>query len=83
MLASTMQFSKNNPTPPPPTKDAGNDREDQPHTPNPHNKGGQGCVQPQNPIACLHLKPTNHTTLSIPRREYSDSTRPASEAPIR
>jgi hypothetical protein len=46
---------------------ADHDREDQPHTPTPTTRG-QGCVQPQNPIACLHLKPTSQTIRSIPHR---------------
>lgn len=36
-------------------------REDQPHKPP---KGGR--VQPHNPIACLHLKPSSHHTFQTP-----------------
>ena len=35
MLASTMQFSKNNPTPTPPRIRSSDIREEQPHTPQP------------------------------------------------
>ena len=64
MLASTMQFSRNNPTPPPEPIPATGSREDQPHTPT----QSRGRVQPHNPIACLHLEP-DALTRSIPK-EY-------------
>src|SRR5699024_475610 len=57
MLASTMQFSKNNPTPPPPTQQSAMEGRTS-HTPP---KNG-GRVQPHNPIACLHLEPTTTPT---------------------
>src|SRR5699024_4374903 len=53
MLASTMQFSKNNPTPPPPTQQSAMEGRTS-HTPP---KNG-GRVQPHNPIASLNLEPT-------------------------
>ena len=69
MLASTMQFSKNNPTPPPPTQQSVMEGRTShtPHTPDPPPKEQSGPwsrVQPHNPIACLHLKPPSpiHST---------------------
>src|SRR5699024_11782527 len=61
MLASTMQFSKNNPTPPPPTQQSVMEGRTShtPHTPTHPREQSEpwSRVQPHNPIACLHLEP--------------------------
>ena len=53
--------------------------EDQPHTPPLPEGNSQGCVQPHNSIACLHLKPT--TPLLVPdlleSRSYWSRSPPA------
>ena len=72
-----MQFSRNNPTPPTTPKDA-EDREDQPHT----HPQRAGRVQPHNPIACLHLKPTTTHTFHEPQRSSTSVHRQSAKRPF-
>jgi hypothetical protein len=57
-------YSSQETTPHPPQRSTEpHDRGDQPHTPTPSlaangKKRVRGCVQPHNPIACLHHTPT-------------------------